>query len=498
MCKSVLNDEWVSHPTWSSEDSGFVAHKKNVYEEALHRSEEERHEYDFHIEAIVRTIAILEPINNKIAQLNVEERTVFKLKPNLGGSGKSIHQRIIKKIYGREAGLEVLQAMQETPALAIPIVLIRLKEKEEVWKRAQREWNKVWRTVDGRNYLKSLDHQAINFKTADKKAVTAKAFISQIEAAKDEQMDKRASYIDPLFARTRPKHQLAFEIEDMAVLQDGIKITLSLLDRMHGQINVVDRKKIEGFLRSFVPLFYASDFEVFNHTLLTSQDCGDIETVDDMSSVADDADTASAVSSNSRAGGRSNRKGGATSSGDLRKKLLKSEQAKSSIRKSRGQDGLSPAPSRPVSPGPSDAMPADGVYEDKTEGESSIHSRPASKKHVFFCNNLCYVLLRLLEVRLLCFYAIQCKLTLPIQVVYSRLAHFKNLAASMANEPSRVGEGKMPSIANITKLDERAAHAEHFYDLMLESCERLFDNEIEQHVFEEQMRYMFGVKVCGP
>jgi len=97
----------------------------------------------------------------------------------------------------------------------------------------------------------------------------------------------------------------------------------------------------------------------------------------------------------------------------------------------------------------------------------------------------------------MCFHAIQCKLTLLIQVVYSRLAHFKNLAASMANEPSRVIQGKMPSMANIAKLDERAAHAEHFYDLMLESCERLFDNEIEQHVFEEQMRYMFGVKVGG-
>ncbi|KAL4073700.1 hypothetical protein J3A83DRAFT_4090896 [Scleroderma citrinum] len=475
MCKSVLNDEWVSHPTWSSEDSGFVAHKKNAYEEALHRSEEERHEYDFHIEAIVRTIAMLEPINNKITQLSMEERAVFKLKPNLGGSGKSIHQRIIKKIYGREAGMEVLQAMQETPALAIPMVLIRLKEKEEVWKRAQREWNKVWRTVDARNYLKSLDHQAINFKTADKKAITTKAFVSQIEAARDEQMDKRASYIDPLFARTRPKHQLAFEIEDMAVLQDGIKITLSLLDRMHGQINVVDRKKIEGFLRSFVPLFFASDVEVFNHTLLTSQDCGDNETGDDTSSVADDADTTSAISSNSRAGSRSNRKGGGTS-GDLRKKLLKSEQAKSSNRKSRGQDGVSPAPSRPVSPGPLDAIPADGPNEGEGEGESSIHSRLASRKHVFFSNNLFYVLLRLLE------------------VVYSRLAHFKNLAASMANEPSRAGEGKMPPVVNITNLDERAAHAEHFYDLMLESCERLFDNEIEQHIFEEQMRYMFGVK----
>jgi paired amphipathic helix protein Sin3a len=37
--------------------------------------------------------------------------------------------------------------------------------------------------------------------------------------------------------------------------------------------------------------------------------------------------------------------------------------------------------------------------------------------------------------------------------------------------------------------------AEHFYDLMLESCERLFENDIEQQVFEDQMRYMFGVKV---
>ena len=61
MCKSVLNDEWVSQPTFASEDSGFLAHKKNAYEEALHRSEEERHEYQTHIDAITSTIALLEP-----------------------------------------------------------------------------------------------------------------------------------------------------------------------------------------------------------------------------------------------------------------------------------------------------------------------------------------------------------------------------------------------------------------------------------------------------
>ena len=37
---------------------------------------------------------------------------------------------------------------------------------------------------------------------------------------------------------------------------------------------------------------------------------------------------------------------------------------------------------------------------------------------------------------------------------------------------------------------------DHYYDLLLDSCERLFDNEIEQPAFEEQMRFMFGVKVC--
>lgn len=156
MCKSVLNDEWISQPTFASEDAGFIAHKKNVYEEALHRSEEERHEYDFHLEAISRTIQMLEPFNSKISQLSPEERMGYKLKPqSLGGPTKSVHLRVVKKIYGREAGMEVFKAMEEMPAVAIPVVFTRLKEKKDEWKRAQREWNKVWKEVDARNHHKS-------------------------------------------------------------------------------------------------------------------------------------------------------------------------------------------------------------------------------------------------------------------------------------------------------------------------------------------------------
>ena len=46
-----------------------------------------------------------------------------------------------------------------------------------------------------------------------------------------------------------------------------------------------------------------------------------------------------------------------------------------------------------------------------------------------------------------------------------------------------------------SQVNERSGSEEHYYELLLESLERLFDNEIEQHVLEDQMTYMFGTKV---
>ncbi|KAE9408027.1 hypothetical protein BT96DRAFT_971059 [Gymnopus androsaceus JB14] len=40
-----------------------------------------------------------------------EERSSFRLIPNLGGNAKAIHQRVIRKIYGREVGAEVLEVL---------------------------------------------------------------------------------------------------------------------------------------------------------------------------------------------------------------------------------------------------------------------------------------------------------------------------------------------------------------------------------------------------
>jgi paired amphipathic helix protein Sin3a len=69
--------------------------------------------------------------------MSLEERARFKLPEGLGGSSKTIYKRIIKKIYDNERGGEVIDALHNNPAIAVPVVLKRLKQKDEEWKKSQ-------------------------------------------------------------------------------------------------------------------------------------------------------------------------------------------------------------------------------------------------------------------------------------------------------------------------------------------------------------------------
>ena len=203
MCWEVLNDEWVGHPTWASEDSGFIAHRKNQYEEILFKIEEERLEFDYYMESNLRTIQILETIANRIANMTPEQKANFKLPPGLGHNSTTIYKKVIRKIYDKDRGFEVIDALHENPAIAVPIVLKRLKQKDEEWKRAQREWNKVWREMEQKVFYKSLDHLGLTFKQADKKLLTAKQLVSEISTVKVEQQNKRLHPLTP-----KPQEQL--------------------------------------------------------------------------------------------------------------------------------------------------------------------------------------------------------------------------------------------------------------------------------------------------
>lgn len=250
MCWEVLNDEWVGHPTWASEEAGFVAHRKNQYEEIMHRVEEERHEYDYYIEANLRTIQTLETITSRIANMTPEDKAVFKLPPNLGHTS-TIYEKVLKRIYGEGRYHEVVDALRESPAVSVPIVLRRLKQKDEEWRRAHREWNKVWRHTEQKVFFKSLDHRGLTFKQTDKKYLTTRQLVSEIMTVKTEQNNKRLNPLTP-----KPKEQLMYSVKDNAVLMDLLRLVLSFLDHS-GTYSTNDRERMEQFFKSFLTLFFS-------------------------------------------------------------------------------------------------------------------------------------------------------------------------------------------------------------------------------------------------
>ena len=335
LCWEVLNDEWVSHPTWAAEDAApFMAHKKNQYEEQLHKSEEERHEYDYHIEANLRTIALLEPLNNKLQTLDVAERERFNLKAGLGGQSKSIYMRVIKKVYGKELGWDIIRAMHENPHLALPIVLERLKAKDDEWKKAQREWNRVWREQDAKNFYKALDHQGIQFKTTDKKTISAKALVAEAEARRKEQQKLRSQLMNSSSFQLRPHFE--FEFSDIEVLKDVMKLVLSYLDRVIHQMPAKDRERVEGTIREVIPSIWMMDTDGFDQEFGNplSEDEDDISEDED-----DDGEMDSVAGDESEIEKRSKRK---VEPADLRKRLLKSVGGKDRERERGGTS--TPAP----------------------------------------------------------------------------------------------------------------------------------------------------------
>lgn len=175
MCYETLNDVWVSFPIWS-EDAPFLASKKNPYEDTLFRAEDERYEMDRIIEINATTIRNFENVHKKIQAMNPEEAQKFRLQNNLGGSSEVIYHLAVKRLYGDKAQ-EVIDALKKHPATAIPVVLSRLHQKEEEWRKAQRDWKKIWADIYHKNIYKALDNQGYLLKQNEKKAINQKILV---------------------------------------------------------------------------------------------------------------------------------------------------------------------------------------------------------------------------------------------------------------------------------------------------------------------------------
>jgi len=249
MCNAVLNDEWASHPTWASEDSGFVAHRKNAFEEGLHRIEEERHDYDFNIEANLKCIQLLEPIAQQMLNLSAQEREHFQMPPGLGGPSTSIYKRVLKKIYGAEKGAEVVNDMFLDPFAVVPVVLARLKQKDEEWRFTQREWEKVWQAQTEIMHLKSLDHMGIQVRQTDKRNLSAKHIVDVIKTKHEEQRRLRSA------KNKLPRYQFSYDFSDEDLVLDMLRF-LVLYVMNTGLHSNAEKERMIDFLESFIPQLF--------------------------------------------------------------------------------------------------------------------------------------------------------------------------------------------------------------------------------------------------
>lgn len=484
MCWEVLNDEWVGHPTWASEDSGFIAHRKNQYEEILFRIEEERHEYDFYMEANLRTIQTLETIANRISNMTPEEKASFKLPNGLGHTSQTIYKKVIRKVYNKDKGFEVIDALHDNPSVAVPIVLKRLKQKDEEWRRAHREWNKVWREMEQKVFFKSLDHLGLTFKQADKKLLTTKQLVSEISTIKSEQTNKRLHPLTP-----KAQKQLDYEFTDIEVLFDISKLVYVFLNS-GSSYSASDKEKLHEFFKSFISLFFSIDSQITESALQQrlAQAANGVPNEKEGSDISAASTASPAPTSDSENSRKRHRD----------TNLLKDVLRKSKQLKSRPDE----TPENSISPSHDSVANGAAEFEDDSKngdedidinefdsgsdtwvqtslGENRKAEAINDKRNIFnlFGNTNIYVFFR------------------HLRVLYDRLLEVKNINEEVTNDIKSRSEVQFAKDLNLisNQLEDMGLQFAKYdaYSQLLAFSERVIEGDVEHQWFEESLRQAY-------
>ncbi|KAJ7943566.1 Paired amphipathic helix protein Sin3-like [Quillaja saponaria] len=211
----VLNDHWVS-VTSGSEDYSFKHMRKNQYEESLFRCEDDRFELDMLLESVNVTTKRVEELLEKINSNIIKTDCPIRIEENF----TALNLRCIERLYG-DHGLDVMDVLRKNAPLALPVILTRLKQKQEEWARCRSDFNKVWAEIYAKNYHKSLDHRSFYFKQQDTKSLSTKALLAEIK----EISEKKHKEDDMLFAIAAGNRQpiipnLEFEYPDPDIHED--------------------------------------------------------------------------------------------------------------------------------------------------------------------------------------------------------------------------------------------------------------------------------------
>ncbi|GLT33331.1 hypothetical protein SLA2020_079300 [Shorea laevis] len=215
----VLNDHWVS-VTSGSEDYSFKHMRRNQYEESLFRCEDDRFELDMLLESVSSTAKRAEDLLNSINENKISPDSPIRIEDYF----TALNLRCIERLYG-DHGLDVMDILRKNPALALPVILTRLKQKQEEWTKCRADFNKVWAEIYAKNHYKSLDHRSFYFKQQDSKNLSSKSLVAEIKELKEKNQKEddillaiAAGYRQPLAPH------LKYEYSDVDIHEDLYKL----------------------------------------------------------------------------------------------------------------------------------------------------------------------------------------------------------------------------------------------------------------------------------
>ncbi|KAK1440829.1 hypothetical protein QVD17_06661 [Tagetes erecta] len=215
----VLNDLWVS-VTSGSEDYSFKHMRKNQYEESLFRCEDDRFELDMLLESVGSTIKRAEELLNRISDCLIDSEGPIRIEDHL----TALNLRCIERLYG-DHGLEAVDTLRKNPSVSLPVVLIRLKQKQEEWTKCRSDLDNVWADVYAKNHYKSLDHRSFYFKQQDSKDLSTKCLVAEIKEIKEKSQKDDDSFSSIAAANQYSvMPNLEFEFTDKDIHEDLFKL----------------------------------------------------------------------------------------------------------------------------------------------------------------------------------------------------------------------------------------------------------------------------------
>nr|GEW69539.1 paired amphipathic helix protein Sin3-like 2 isoform X1 [Tanacetum cinerariifolium] len=136
-------------------------------------------ELDMLLESVNSTLKRVEELLNGINNRLVSSEGSIRVEDHFS----ALNLRCIERLY-KDHGLEVMETLRKSPSTAFPVILIRMKQKQEEWIKCREDFNKVCLDIYAKNHYKSLDHRSFYFKQQDSKDLSTKCLVAEIKETK--------------------------------------------------------------------------------------------------------------------------------------------------------------------------------------------------------------------------------------------------------------------------------------------------------------------------